>query len=139
MVSILDSIKQMLGISLEDTSFDKELIMHINGALTVLTQLGVGPVEGFSITGKDQNWEDLLGERKDLNFVMTDVFLRVRLIFDPPANSFLVASIDRQIKEYDWRIESWHDPKMSMATTYEVSDSDDDCLNDRYDDDEEYY
>ena len=104
MVSILDSIKQMLGIGADDTNFDKELVMHINGALMVLNQLGVGPREGFSILDKTKNWEDFLEERKDLDLVQTDAYLRVRLVFDPPQNSFLVQAIERQIAEYDWRI-----------------------------------
>jgi len=112
--SILLSIKKMLGIDANDTSFDQELIMHINGALMVMTQLGVGPSEGFSITSEDNTWLELLGTRTDLNAVVTDVYLRVRLIFDPPTNSFLVSSIDKQIAEYDWRIEAWHNPQSEV-------------------------
>lgn len=104
MVSILDSIKQMLGISNDDTNFNDELIMFINGALMVMTQLGVGPSQGFSITSAKNTWAELLGNRKDLDVVRSDIYLRVRLIFDPPTNSFLVAAIEKQIVEYDWRI-----------------------------------
>lgn len=118
MVSILDSIKQMLGIDSSDTNFDNELIMHINGALMVMTQLGVGPIAGYSITSKADTWATFLENRTDLNLVQNDVYLRVKLIFDPPQNSFLVASIERQIKEYDWRIEAWHNSKMSKSETY---------------------
>ena len=112
--SILLSIKKMLGIDANDTSFDQELIMHINGALMVMTQLGVGLSEGFSITSEDNTWSELLGTRTDLNAVLTDVYLRVRLIFDPPTNGFLVTSIDKQIAEYDWRIEAWHIPQSEV-------------------------
>ena len=108
--SILDSIKAMHGIESADTSFDKELIMHINGALMVMTELGVGPLAGYSITSKDQTWTEFLQGRTDLDLVFNDVHLRVKLIFDPPQNSFLVTAIERQIKEYDWRIEAWHKP-----------------------------
>ena len=118
MVSILDSVKQMLGIESEDTSFDKELIMHVNGALMVMTQLGVGPVGGFSIADKEQTWDQFLQDRTDLNSVLSDTYLRVKLIFDPPQNSFLVTAIKDQIKEYDWRIQEWHDPVMSNSGTY---------------------
>lgn len=109
--SILTSVKKMLGVDESDDNFDEELIMHINGALMVMTQLGVGPQEGFSITSVQNTWSELLGDRTDLNLVFGDVYLRVRLIFDPPTNSFLVSSIDRQIVEYDWRIEAWHNPQ----------------------------
>jgi hypothetical protein len=108
--SILDSIKVMHGIGDDDTSFDKELVMHINGALMVMTELGVGPIAGYSITGKDQTWTEFLQGRTDLDLVFNDVYLRVKLIFDPPQNSFLVTAIERQIKECDWRIEAWHKP-----------------------------
>lgn len=110
MDSILSSVKKMCGIDELDTNFDIEMIMHINGALMVMTQLGVGPKQGFSITSADNTWSELLGDRKDLDAVFSNVYLRVRLIFDPPTNSFLVTSIKEQIKEYDWRIEAWHNP-----------------------------
>ena len=104
MVSILDSIKQLLGIDAADTNFDKELIMHINGALMVMNQLGVGPNTGYSITSKDNTWDEFLLGRTDLDAVKTDIYLRVRLMFDPPQNSFLVSALEKQIQEYDWRI-----------------------------------
>ena len=108
--SILDSIKAMHGIESADTSFDKELIMHINGALMVMTELGVGPLAGYSITSKDQTWTEFLQGRTDLDLVFNDVHLRVKLIFDPPQNSFLASAIQKQIEEYDWRIEVQHKP-----------------------------
>lgn len=108
MVSILDSIKQLLGISEDDDSFDKDLIVHINGALMIMTQLGVGDPNGYSIFDKTNTWDDFLLDRKDLDAVKSDVYLRVRLMFDPPQNSFLVNSIEKQIQEYDWRIEFNH-------------------------------
>lgn len=109
--SILDSIKELLGISSDDISFDKELIIHINSALMIVNQLGVGPTSGYSITSKDNKWNELMGDRKDLDAIKTDVYLRVRLIFDPPQNSFLVSAIKEQIQEYDWRIEIYHIPR----------------------------
>ena len=115
--SILDTIKYLLGGEAlkTDTSFDPELIIHINGVLSIMTELGVGPKEGFILTSKDQSWEEFLGIRKDLEIVKNAVYLRVRLLFDPPTNSFLVAAIERQIVEYDWRIESWHDPALTAS------------------------
>lgn len=109
--SILDSIKQMLGSESEDTNFDKELIIYINGALMVINQLGVGP-NGYRITDKANTWAEFMGDRTDLELVKTDVYLRVRLVFDPPQNSFLVAAIKEQITEYDWRIEMSRHPEI---------------------------
>ena len=124
--SILDYVKQMFGIGLDDTSFDKELVGHTNGALMVMTQLGVGPDEGYRITSKEQTWADFLGDRTDLELVKTDVYLRVKLVFDPPTNSFLVNAINDQIKEYDFRIECWHKP----GTHIEVDPVPDDYIDD---------
>ena len=109
--SILDSIKQMLGSESEDTNFDKELIIYINGALMVINHLGVGP-NGYRITDKTNTWAEFMGDRTDLELIKTDVYLRVRLVFDPPQNSFLVAAIKEQIAEYDWRIEMSRHPEI---------------------------
>lgn len=103
-MSILDSIKQLLGIDVNDTSFDKELIIHINGALMILNQLGVGPMNGYLIDNNYNTWDEFIGERDDLEIIKSVVYLRVRLIFDPPQNSFLVNALEKQIAEYDWRI-----------------------------------
>lgn len=106
MESILDSIKYLLGgqAMVDDSSFDTELIMHINGALMVINQLGIGPPDGFRITTKTDTWTNILGDIKAYELIKVDIYLRVRLSFDPPQNSFLVKSIEDQIKEYDWRI-----------------------------------
>lgn len=111
--SILDSIKQMLGIDSEDTNFDKELIIYINGALMIINQLGVGP-NGYNIQDETNTWDEFLLDRTDLELVKSAVYLRVRLIFDPPQNSFLVNAIKEQIAEYDWRIEINHKPEVVL-------------------------
>lgn len=110
MESILTSIKQMLGISRDDENFDQELIIHINSAIAVLTQLGVGPVDGFRITGAVDEWAALIGDRKDIENVKSAVYYRVRMAFDPPQNSFLLDSLKKQSDEAEWRIEVEVDP-----------------------------
>jgi len=102
-LSILDSIKSMLGIGTEDTNFDQELVIYINGALMIINDLGVGP-DGYMIQDSTNEWSEFLLDRTDLELVKTAVYLRVRLVFDPPQNSFLVNAISEQIKEFDWRI-----------------------------------
>ena len=101
--SILDSIKIMLGIEADDTVFDRELIIYINGALMIVHQLGIGPT-GYKITNNENTWSEFI-DKENQELVTSVVYLRVRLIFDPPQNSFLVAAIKEQITEYDWRIE----------------------------------
>ena len=102
--SILTSIKLALGLPEEYDVFDPQLVMHINSAISVLTELGVGPESGFKITGKDEVWNDFLDDPNLLELCKTTTYLRVRLMFDPPANSFVVTSIEKQLSEYDWRI-----------------------------------
>lgn len=107
MTSILDTIKQMLGIDSTDESFDGEIIVFINSALSTIQKFGVGP-EGFKITDKTAVWTDFLQDRTDLEEVKTNVYLRVRLVFDPPQNSFAVTAIKEQIEEGNFYIEMYH-------------------------------
>ena len=108
--SILTSTKKLLGPTEADTSFDTDIIIHINTALFRLNQLGVGPSEGYAITSKEQSWTDFLGaERTDLEAIKTYVYLKVRLVFDPPQISYLVDAIKSQITELEvlinWQVE----------------------------------
>ena len=104
MDSILTSIKKLLGIAEEYEHFDSDLIMHINSVFMVLNQLGVGPVEGFSITGKTETWEDFTQNDLMIQSVKSYVYLKVRLLFDPPSSSAVMESINRQIGELEWRL-----------------------------------
>lgn len=104
MDSILLSIKTMLNDSEENTCFDSEIMMHINSALMVLSQLGVGLSKSFFIEGRTETWADLLIDRTDLEGIKTYIFLKVKLVFDPPASSFVMESMKDQIKELEVRI-----------------------------------
>lgn len=104
MDSILTSIKKLLGIADEYTHFDTDIVVHINSAFMILNQLGVGPSECFSIKDKTSTWNDFLGDRGDLNSVRTYIYLRVRLLFDPPSGSAVMDSMTRMINELEWRL-----------------------------------
>ena len=92
--SILTSTKKVLGIGEYDDNFDTDVIMHINTVLSILQQLGVGPRFGFSITGDEETWSDFLEpDDERINTVKTYVYLRVRLLFDPPTNSFVTMNL----------------------------------------------
>lgn len=104
MNSVLDTIKHMLGIESECTHFDDEIIVNINSVLMALNQFGLGPKEGLFISDKETTWEELLNSRKDMECVKAFIYLKVRLLFDPPTNSFTIESIQRQIQELEWRI-----------------------------------
>lgn len=113
--SILDSIKAQLGYG-ESTDYDTELIIFINTVFSVLNQLGAGPA-AFSITSSTETWSQFLGERKDLEFIKSYIFLKVKLMFDPPSNSFLVDAIKNQISELEFRILTQVTPVVEEPTT----------------------
>ena len=110
MESILTSIKKMLGITEEYEHFDADLIMHINSVFMILTQLGVGPSTGFSIKGADETWDAFLPEGQQLELVKSYMFLKVKLIFDPPLGSAVIEVMNRQISEFEWRLNVAVDP-----------------------------
>lgn len=102
--SILLSTKKILGLDAGYTAFDLDVITHINTAFSILNQLGVGPVEGFSIEDDTTQWADYDVPLNQLQMVRTYVYLKVRVLFDPPGTSFLLESANQQIKEYEWRL-----------------------------------
>lgn len=104
MESILTSIKKALGIYEDDTSFDVDIIMHINTVFMILRQMGIGPANGYSIRDSYDTWYDYLGEDTLLESVKTYVALKVRLIFDPPASSAMMEAMNRTINELEWRL-----------------------------------
>ena len=104
MDSILNSIKKMLGGELNGTFFDPDLIIHINSAFTTLSQLGIGPKEGFFITSSEDEWSDFISDINQQEWVKTYVYLKVKLVFDPPLNASVLESIKQIISEYEWRM-----------------------------------
>lgn len=103
-VSILDSIKKLLGLDEEYDVFDMDLIIHINSVFFTLSQLGVGPKQTFAIVDNTAMWTDFTGENLAVEAVKSYVGLKVRLLFDPPATSFAITSTENLIKEYEWRL-----------------------------------
>lgn len=102
--SILKSIKRLLGIGIEYDDFDSELIMHINSVFMILTQLGLGPETGFRIKDSEDTWTSFLEDRVDLESIKSYMYMRVRLMFDPPQMGYLVDSITKQCTEFEWRL-----------------------------------
>lgn len=116
MESILTSIKKMLGIVEEYTHFDQDLIIHINSVLMILTQMGVGPSTGFSISDETATWEDFLGTDTRFESVKSYIYLKVRLLFDPPQSSALIESTNKLISELEWRLFVAADPVETSLT-----------------------
>lgn len=104
MESILTSIKKLLGITEEYDHFDMDLIIHINSAFMVLTQLGVGPSDGFNISDKSATWDSFVSDPKIYEAVKSYVYLKVKLLFDPPTSSAAMESMTRMIDEFEWRL-----------------------------------
>lgn len=107
--SILTSIKKLLGIADEYTHFDTDIIIHINTAFSVLHQLGVGPDIPFIITGENETWDQFIQDNDKLHMVKTYIYLKVRLVFDPPTNSAAMDAFKKQCDEYEWRLNAADD------------------------------
>jgi hypothetical protein len=110
MDSILTSIKKLLGPSEEQTEYDSDIIIYINSAFASLKRLGVGPVTGFSISDKSTTWTDYLGPDIKPGDIQSYIYLKVRLIFDPPSSSPLIDAIEHQIKELEFQLQVDFDP-----------------------------
>lgn len=102
--SILTSTKKALDIPENYDVFDGNIIMHINSTFSTLTQLGIGPVDGFEIADSGPTWADYLGNNPRLNLVKSYMYLAVRRLFDPPTTSFLLDATKAQMDEYVWRM-----------------------------------
>lgn len=102
--SILDSIKRLLGISPYDNGFDQDVKDLINAEFLSLHQLGVGPEDGFSIEGPDDTWDDYANNKHLQDAVKQFVYLKVRMVFDPPASSTVADAINNRISELEFRL-----------------------------------
>jgi hypothetical protein len=116
--SILKSTKKILGIADDYTAFDLDVITHINAAFSTLTQLGIGPPEGFMIEDDKAVWDDFIAMSDDpeFNAAKSYVYLKVRMLFDPPTTSYLIDAMNAQIRELETRLNihreetDWVDP-----------------------------
>lgn len=117
--SVLNTIKKALGIDQSYDVFDVDIIMHINSTFMTLNQIGVGPEEGFSIEDDSATWQDFLGieESNKLLAVKSYMYLKVRLLFDPPTTSFAIDAMKKNAEEYEWRLNVQTDKPRSISTT----------------------
>lgn len=129
MDSILDSVKNNLDIQADYNAFDGQIMMHINSAFATLNQLGIGPDEGFAIEDASATWDEFLGTDPRRNNVKMWVYLKVKVIFDPPTGSYhLIGAMEQQIQELEWRIsvkredEEWVDPNPRKPADSDVTE-----------------
>ena len=105
MESILDTIKKMLGIDAEDDSFDGDIITLINPIIYALAQMGIGPSTGFIVVDKNNTWTEYIGSIPfNLEGVKTYIYLKTKLIFDPPTNTTTIDAMTRSAQELEWRM-----------------------------------
>lgn len=121
MDSILTSVKKALGITEDYEYFDADLIMHINSVFSILTQMGVGGKSSFSISDKTANWYDFTSNEK-LEAIKSYMYLKVKLMFDPPSSSIVMESMKRNIDELEWRLH------VISETDIHYDDKEDSCF-----------
>lgn len=102
--SILDSVKKTLGIELSDTTFDADLILHINSAFASMHQLGVGPEEPFEIHDNSTEWDEFIDGKTAINSIKSLMYIKVKLLFDPPATTTMFNAVVAKEKELEWRL-----------------------------------
>lgn len=100
--SILITIKKKLGLSAEYNAFDTDVITNINTSLMRLGQLGVGPSTGFRITGEFETWQDFIGTRIDLEGIKDYIYMKARIVFDPPSSSAALQALKEEVKELEF-------------------------------------
>lgn len=103
-MNILESIKKQLGIEPDDLSFDEELLFHINSVFNIITQLGIGPEEGFELISGKEEWNEFLDNPKKLNMIKSYIYMKVKLMFDPPTTGTHIESMERLVKELESRL-----------------------------------
>ena len=101
--SILGTVRALIVGEEDSDDFDTDLIVHINSMFNFLTQCGVGPEEGFSISDDSAVWSDFVEDKK-LNMVKTYITLKTRLVFDPPTSSFVLSAMKEDVAEIEWRL-----------------------------------
>ena len=102
--SILNSIKKMLGPTEDYTHFDMDIIIHINSVFMILNQLGVGPDKAYSISDASATWADFMPDDTMLQSIKSYMYLKAKMMFDPPSSSTIMESMKRQIDEFEWRL-----------------------------------
>ena len=102
--SILNSVKKMSGIAEDYEAFDIDLILYINSVFSILHQMGVGPETTYKIQNAENTWDEFTEDNTEIEMVKPYVYMKVRLMFDPPSNSFVINSFNEMIKEAEYRL-----------------------------------
>lgn len=133
--TIMNDVKKFCGIFADYDVFDLDIMMNINSAFFTLCELGVGPRKGFVVNDNDTTWSDFLEEvdvdPDDMRIVLLGVkqyvFLKTRLIFDPPSSSYVMTSIKEQIAELEWRLRELCSGRLDTESDDEEIPEEDTC------------
>lgn len=126
--SILNDVKKFLGLQEDYTAFDQDILININGSLSTLQQLGVGPDVGFVVVDETTQWSDFSDDSSQLHASRLYICLKTKLVFDPPSTGYLVTSYEKQIQELEWRLNTrreeteWIDPMPTVILEGELYD-----------------
>jgi hypothetical protein len=120
--SILTSTKKILGLAEDYDAFDVDILMHINSVFSTLNQLGIGPLAGFAIQDDTATWDDILEDDLRLNSVKSYMYIRVRLLFDPPATSFHISALKEQAQEIEWRLNTQREGDIWVPPVLPISE-----------------
>ena len=123
MTGILETVRKLVGGSEGNDAFDVDLLTHINSTFSILTQIGVGPSSGFLVT-VDSKWSDFLGDEIKLEMVKSYVYLKAKLIFDPPQSSSVAQAMKQQADEFEWRVSVEVDPPLILSSAPETEGGD---------------
>ena len=123
MTGILETVRKLVGGSEGNDAFDVDLLTHINSTFSILTQIGVGPSSGFLVTA-DSKWSDFLGDEIKLEMVKSYVYLKAKLIFDPPQSSSVAQAMKQQADEFEWRASVEVDPPLILSSAPETEGGD---------------
>lgn len=103
--SILTEIKKLLGLDESYKAFDTDIIIHINTALMILTDIGIGPEDGYYIVDGTETWKDYLGDdMSKYQSVKSYIYIKTKMLFDPPSNATTIQSLEQISKELEWRL-----------------------------------
>lgn len=121
--SILNSVKQQLGLSPEQKEFDPNILMNINAAIQTLMQMGVGSQDNmFFVNDETQTYDDYLGSgSKEMPMIKLYLFYKTKMGFDPPMSSIVAEAIKTQMAEIEWRLCAQVDPMDTFRQGGEIS------------------
>lgn len=120
--SILKDVRKSLGLVDDDTSFDAELLMHINSAISTLNQNGVGNI--LVIVDDKATWGHLQNPNQTagnvyFQWVPLYIHLNTKLLFDPPPPSN-VQYHSSSIEQLLWRLKvAYEEPYVAPISTEE--------------------